>query len=172
MKIREIIELALNKKIDYAQAVSKLSELKLDAEEHESYERILYKILGDGKKLDHTPKYLYPGIPNEFYFPILMDTIKMIREGWFSPDICQHLYETYGIASSLITFFVNEAISIVRMNTLQPAEIAAIGQAYHKIAKSLEESHVDQKPEIDTGEEINAEPVSDVMTDEDEPFYN
>jgi hypothetical protein len=168
MVIRDIISQALDGKMTYPEAVSKLKELKLPPEEEESYEIILYKILGDEGSLVHRPLKLLNAIPNDMYYEILGDCIKMVRDGMFTPDICQTLYDKYAVSAPLMNYFCNESISIVRMNTLRPEEISAIGSAYHKVAMTLmKNGAINAIPKIEGVEEINAEQFGDIDLDDD-----
>jgi hypothetical protein len=168
MTVKDLINQALDKKMTYPEAIEQLKKLRLPEEEQESYELILYKILGKEKEVNHLGTFTLNSVPNELYYEILSDTIKMVRSGMFSPDICQDLFDTYGLGASLISYFVNESISIVRMNTLDPAEIAAIGNAYHKIAVTLMEQGAEMpEPEVDVPE-INAQQIADIQMYSDE----
>jgi hypothetical protein len=137
LTIRELIDNALDKKITYGEAIEELKKLKLPEEEEEKYEIILHKILGKEDVINHMKTLSLNGIPNEYYFDILTETIKMVRAGLYSPDICQHLYMIYGISASLINYFINESISIVKMNTISDNEFVEIGEKYEHIKKNI-----------------------------------
>jgi hypothetical protein len=141
-------------------------ELKLPEEEFESCDIILFKMLGDDSKILHEPTMALTAIPNELFYRILSETITKVRSGNYSPEICQFLYDEFGIDSKLMTFFINEAISIVRMNTLQPEEIVQIGEAYHKLAVQLVGTGQQAKDNIEPEIEINAEQAADVVMEE------
>jgi hypothetical protein len=162
MTIKDILNLAIDKKISYPDAIEQLKKLHLPEEEFESYDVILYKLLGKEKDVDHLQTLMLNSIPNEMYYMILSETIKLVRSGLFSPDICQQLFDRFGLGIQLISYFVNESISIVRMNTLDPSEISAIGNAYHKMAIALAEQGEEDEPEIEVQDVINAEQISEI----------
>jgi hypothetical protein len=137
MTIRDLISTALDKKITYDEAITELKKLKLPEEEEESYEIILHKILGNEDLINHLKTNALNCIPNEIYFEILSETIRMVRAGLFSPDICQNLYDVYGIGGPLINYFVNEAVSIVKMNTISDSEFVEIGEKYEQIKRNI-----------------------------------
>ena len=165
MSIAELIKLAIDKKIDYIKALEELKKLKLPEDTEEEYEGILYKLLGDEKRLDHRPKYTLECIPNDYYFEILTFSIKMIRDGMYTPEVINELYMKYQLGPQLLNYFINESISIVRMNNMSPEEITSIGEAYHMIASQLESRGLRQKPVIKSSVEINAEPTDDIDLD-------
>jgi len=156
MKIQEIISLALDKKIDYSTAMEHLKKLKLPEELEEEYENILYKILGNKEKMNHHISFFLECIPNELYFEILNNCINMVRDNLYTPDIINELFYKYQLGPELLNYFINESISIVRMNNMTPEEIASIGEAYHTIASQLEAKGIREKPIIKS-QEINAE---------------
>jgi hypothetical protein len=135
--LKDLINLALDKKITYDEAVDELKKLKLPEEEQESYEIILHKILGNEDAINHLKTISLSCIPNEMYFIILSETIKMVRVGLFSPDICQRLYDDYGISGPLINYFINEAVSVVKMNTISDSEFVEIGEKYEQIKRNI-----------------------------------
>jgi hypothetical protein len=137
LTIKDIISLALDKKFTYDEAITELKKLKLPIEEEESYEIILHKILGKEDSINHLRPLSLNSIPNECYFELMTETIKLVRAGLFSPDICQHLFDNYGLSASLINYFVNEAISIVRMNTISDSEFVEIGEKYEQIKRNI-----------------------------------
>jgi len=160
MRIKDILRDAIDKKISYAEAKDKLSKLNLPHDEQEEYEIMLYKLLGNEKKLVHEKIWHYPVIPNDLYFTILNDTIKQVREEKYTPEICQNLYDTYNISNNLMNYFVNEGISIVRMNTLAPEEVAVIGEAYYKAAKIVEEQNKKRKNKMKVGVEMTSTKIN------------
>ena len=170
MQITEIIKLAVDKKITYSEALEELKKLRLPEDTEEEYEIILHKILGDDKKLDHRPPFVMEAIPNSLYFQILTSTIKMIRDGMYTPNIVNELCYCYQLGPQLLNYFINEALSIVRLNNLSPEEITSIGEAYHMIANKLKAQGIYQKPEVKSNVVINAEEPDeiDVMLDEED----
>ena len=169
-KLRDILNDAIEKNITYPEAKEELKKLKLSQEDFEQYDIMLYKLLGDEDKISHAKIYTLPMIPNEMFATILRDTMKRVRDEQYTPEICQALYETYGISSSLMNYFVNEAIHIVRMNTLAPEEILSIGQSYHNAVKFVEENaakgkKVKLKFKV-PNQKINAEQASDIILHE------
>lgn len=137
MTLKDLINTALDKKITYDEAITELKKLKLPEDEEESYEIILHKILGNESSINHMKSLSFGAIPNELYFELLSETIKMVRGGLFSPDICQLLYDRYGIGGPLINYFLNEAVSTVRMNTISDSEFVEIGEKYEQIKKNI-----------------------------------
>jgi hypothetical protein len=169
VKLLDIIEKAINKEIAYNDAIQELNKLKLPFEDQEKYEILLYKLLVKEDRVSHNPQYFFPGVPNEAYIEILQLSIHLVREGLYTPEIAQHLFDEYLISAPLITYFINEAISIVRMNNISPEEIASIGEAYHVVASQLEAKGLKQKPVIKKNvEEPNAEYIEDMSIDEDD----
>lgn len=163
MKLVDILEKAINKEFAYDAALGELKKLNLPYEEEQKYELLLHKLLGNTKKtLYDDNKYFFEGIPNSNYLPILQEVISLIRGGLYSPEIAQHIFEKYQISSPLMAYFINEALSIVRMNNLSPEEISSIGEAYHQIASNLERKGLKDKPEVQSEENINAEEVGDI----------
>jgi hypothetical protein len=169
-KIKDIIAEAVDKKISYDDAKKALKSLNLPDEEYEGYDNILQKLLCNFDKLDHRPTYQLKAIPNEMFIVILQDTIKKVREEWYTPEICTYLFNTYRISSQLMNYFVNEAISIVRLNTTNPDEILRIGEAYQKASEQLklaqtlnpDKQHI-LKIEFQPPSITNAEPVNDIL---------
>jgi hypothetical protein len=163
-KLLEILEKSIRKEYkNFAEAVEDLRKLNLPYEEQEKYEILLQKQLGSDEKVHHGHKVFFESILNGNYFVILQNTIEMVREGLYSVQISQELYDKYALSPTLIAYFINESLSIVRMNTLAPEEIAQIGEAYHKIAVNLKRKGIKTKPEIDIEEdEINATDVARV----------
>jgi len=162
VKIIDILEKAINKEFAYNEALEELKKLGLPYEEEQKYELLLHKLLGHVKKPLYENNYCLEGIPNSNYFPILQEVISLIRGGLYSPEIAQHIFEKYQISSALMMYFINEALSIVRMNNLSPEEISSIGEAYHQIASNLEKKGLKDKPEIQEQDEINAEEVGEI----------
>jgi hypothetical protein len=170
VKLLEIIEKAINKEFGYNDAIQELKKLSLPYEEQEKYEILLYKLLGKEGKLIHDPQYFFSGIPNDSYLEILELSIHLVREGLYTPEIAQHLFDEYYISAPLITYFINEAISIVRMNNISPEEIASIGEAYHIVASQLEARGVKKKPviKLEKNTETNAEYIDEMTIGEDD----
>jgi hypothetical protein len=165
MTLLDILEKAINNEFGYGDACQALKELKLPYETQEKYEILLYKLLGDERSVTHDPEYFFTGIPNNQYYTILSEVIGFVRKGLYTPEIAQHIFNKYALSAPLMTYFINEAISIVRMNTLSPEEVANIGEAYHKIATSLESKGIKEKPQIEIESEedgINAEPIGEI----------
>jgi hypothetical protein len=160
MKIADILEKAINKELTYAEALKELKKLKLDYEDEDRYDRLLHKMLGDNKRFrDFT--YFFNGLPNEKYLEVLNFAISLVREGLYSNEIAQMIYDKYMLSAPLITYFLNEAISIVRMNNITPEELAGIGEAYHIVATQMEEKGLKEKPVIQE-DEINAEEIDEI----------
>jgi len=167
MKIIEILEKAIKREFkSYSDAISELKKLKLPFEEEEKYEILLYKLLGKEERVVHDPAFFFPSIFNENYFKILQETISLIRDGLYSSEIAQHLFNRYALSPALISYFVNEGLSVVRMNTLSPDEISSIGEAYHKVATHLESKGLRGKPVIENNVEINAIDLEPAFEDE------
>ena len=139
MRLKEILDAAINKKIDYPKALEALKKLRLPYEEEEDYARMLHKLLGDPKKVFHEPVWQLHCIPNDLYPIIFQECMKQVRQEKYSPEIAQYLFDTYRLSPSLINYFLNEAISAVRMNTLNPEEVAMIGNAYYRAMKHIEQ---------------------------------
>jgi hypothetical protein len=167
MTIADILEKAINKEFSYADACYELKKLHLDEDSQEKYEALLYKLLGKESSLVHDDYHVYECIPDVFYPIILEESIIMVREGAYSNEVAQALWEKYHLSSQLLSYFVNEAVTIVRMNRLTPEEIASVGEAYHQIASELEAQGLKEKPVIEQGDEINAEPVQEIVIRED-----
>jgi len=174
MTIREIIDAAIDKKIDYPKAKEALTKLKLPASDFEEYDRILVKLLGKDSVF-REPVYQLPSIPNEMYSVILQDAIKQVRQEKYSPEIAQHLYDNYMLGPSLINYFLNESISSVRMNSLTPEEIVQIGESYLRALKftRLATGALPTLPPVkrrkhkkEVKEQINAEQVNEVVVTE------
>jgi len=140
MTIKDILTEAVEKKITYAEAKEKLKKLRLPRDDFEQYDILIYKLLGKEEKIIHNKIQYLPNIPNTVYSVILQDAIQKVREEWYTPEICQHLFDTYRISSSLMNYFINEAIHIVRMNSMSQEEFVEIGKMYHNAIKFLEEN--------------------------------
>jgi len=145
MKLKEILELIADKKINYIDAIEELKKLKLPEEDFDEYERIFSKMLGKEERQPTRPIYQLNAIPNEMYWEVLQDAIQQVREEKYSPEIAQNLHNDYSLGQFLIHYFLNEAISIVRMNSLAPEEVNLIGQAYYKAMKIAESNEVKRK---------------------------
>jgi hypothetical protein len=169
MTLKDLLNSAIDKKITYGEALAELKKLKLPPDDEETYDIMLHKLLGNDEKILHDSMITMRGIPNDMYYQLLAETIQMVRGGLYSPDICQELFDHYQLVPAIINYFINEAICIVRMNTLKPEEIAAIGQAYHKVAVALTSG----EPQIEGVEQINAEQVSEVVEfNGEDDFYD
>jgi hypothetical protein len=163
MKIVDILEKAIKKEFsNYADAIEELNKLKLPFEEQQKYESLLYKLLGKEDRVFRNPSFFFPGLLNENYFPILHETIALIRDELYSVEISQHLWDKYALSPALISYFINEALSIVRMNTLSPEELASIGEAYHQVATHLESKGLKRRPKIvqEGSSKINATDIN------------
>lgn len=173
MTLLQILEKAIQKEYtDYSEALDDLKSLNLPYEEYEKYSTMLNKMLGKGDKIFRNPSFYFTGILNEKYFAILQETISLIRDGLHSPEIAQELWDKYMLSPALITYFVNEGLSIVRMNTLQPEEIASIGEAYHRLAAHLEQKGSKEKPAIKSeAEDINAQDINNTEIFSDDENY-
>jgi len=176
MKLKDILAAAIDKSITYPEAKDELKKLQLPHEEFESYDNMLYKLLGGNEKIWKDPIFQLSSIPNEMYFLILQDCIQQVRQEKYSPEIAQNLYEDYMISPALMNYFLNEAISIVRMNTLKPEEIDAIGRAYYSALKIAEKQIRRKmpnlknrpKPEVEVEEQsINAEQIGSIKFEEE-----
>jgi hypothetical protein len=169
MTIKDLLSQAIDKKISYPEAKTKLKDMHLPHEEYESYDIMLYKLLGKEEKVVHQPIYAMKAIPNEIYFNVLEDSINKVRDEWYTPDICSYLFDEYKLDPNLMNYFVNESISIVRMNSLKPEEVIKIGQAYLKAAQLVakdQEKSPKRKRKMKIGVEtpnINAEEVSEII---------
>jgi hypothetical protein len=170
VKLLDLLEKAINKQIAYNDAVQELKKLNLPLEDQEKYEILFYKLLGNESKILHEPQYFFPSIPNESYIEIFQFTIALVRDGLYTPEIAQHLFQQYALSAPLITYFINEAVSAVRMNTMTPEEIASIGEAYHIVASNMERRGLKEKPVIKLKEELetNAEEISQMDIEEDD----
>jgi DNA-binding protein len=162
MDMKTLLEKVLQKEITYDEACSELKKLKLDEDTNNKYERMFYKQLGNEAKVNHMPLFQFPGIPNEFYFPILQDAINQVREEKYSPEIAQNLYNNYCLSPALLNYFLNESINIVKMNTLNEEEINAIGKAYVRAINIANKTRRNFPPDPDDIKKIKAEPVSEV----------
>jgi hypothetical protein len=169
LKLLDIIENAINKSITYGDALQELKKLRLDDETQEKYEVMLHKLLGNEKSVFRDTAIFFTGIPNNKYLELMEVTIALVRKGFYTPEIAQTLYDTYMLSAPLITYFINEAVSIVRMNNITPEEIAGIGEAYHIVATEMEKKGLREKPEIQHDqEEINAKELTDIDMEESE----
>jgi hypothetical protein len=120
-----------------------------DYEDRESAELFLTKIRdklrvkgGEEKEdKDRFSNSIYPlsCIPAELVGPIMKETIDMIQEGSYTPDVLEHLFEDYGLSDELGYFFNNEAVSMIRLKTLTPEEFVTIGTEYQRQALEIEE---------------------------------
>jgi hypothetical protein len=129
MKIVDIISNAVSSK-DYVAAMDELKKLNLDRDDQEKYSLILKKICGYNEKIYKSPMYVLDHIPNDLFLPILQDAVAMVRDNCTSPEICQFLHQQYGIDGELLKYFNNEAIHIVKMNSLSKEEYNFIGKSY------------------------------------------
>jgi len=117
-------------------------------------------------------QYALESIPIDYYNEIFDFTVDNIRKGSSSPEICQMLYTNYGIGNMLMSYFVNEGLSEVRLTSLSPSDINLIGHAYLNAAKRLAEngkgqSEIECELKIDTTQD-KAEFISpeNIVTDE------
>jgi hypothetical protein len=168
MKLKEILDLAIDEKISYPAALEELYKLKLGEQETEDYKNLLYKILGGKEKVDHSPLILMEFIPNEYYSEYLMFTIKSIRQGANTAEIVNALCSGHRLGPQLATYFVNEALSIVRMNDITPEEFVMMGEAYEKMKKENFKNVAPPKTNINAEEIATPDAIAINIEEEEE----
>lgn len=157
MSIYDILDKVLAEDLTYSQVLKMLKPLNLNSSELNKAKNFFYKLLGDSEKkkvVNNLPSYMYEGI--------LKETISYVRDELYSAEIIQLLFEKYRLSVPLMTYFINEAISIVKLNTLMPEEISMIGEAYHKAASELESQGSKEKPVFSNSPQINAHSFLDI----------
>lgn len=167
MTLLDLLKEAVDGTISYADAKEQLKKLISDYDAREQYDILIKKIIGTSREEKNT-LYYTNCIPNEYYYDILQDTIELVRNGEYTPQIVQKIFDTYRLGPETLNYFINEAISIVRMNNLSPEEIASLGEAYHVVASRLEAQGIKQKPKIQLQGQtpINAEELSEIDVEE------
>lgn len=154
MTLKDLLNLCIDKEISFAEAKIELEKLHLSFDERESYENMIYKLIGEDKKSLQLKQL--PIIPSFFHDEILSFVINEINAEKYSPDIAQELYDIYGIDHKLIYYFVNEAISIVKLHSLTTEEFKYIGKKYKEVLESINEEDVNLQT-------VNAEQVSEII---------
>jgi hypothetical protein len=142
MKIKDILKKFSNGEITYGKAKAELKALENHMDE-DDYDRIysaietIREVYGVEKGIDKDPlDHSFRGtkaILNEFYLEALTSCINMIRDGEHPQDIGTWLFHTYGLDGNLATYFYNEAMDIVKMNTLSSEIMEQIGEEYLKL---------------------------------------
>jgi hypothetical protein len=143
MTIKEIVNKFVKGEFTYGEALSKLNELKqyLDEDDFDRVTTVLrtlreiYEVEkgNDRDPIDHCEIPPCNFVPNEMYSMVFDDTVKMIESGVFPQNIGRTLFSKFRINDELINYFYNEALEIVRLQTLTPESIIEIGEEYVKM---------------------------------------
>jgi len=134
MEKREVFDLyedAAAGKISFKQALEELNKMNFQKPIFEEHRERLRRIIGDKDDLLKEPIFQVSGIPNSIYYKVLQDSISQIRQNKYIHEIGQHLFDTYSINATLINYFLNEATTIVKMNSLSPEEVETVGRAWN-----------------------------------------